>query len=124
MSITEVIQMNRFISLMVLGALSATSVFAQSMTPGGQNNSNQSTMNSMYKTPFDWDIVNARNGNIRAQLAVGMWYMSGIKGAPKDTAEGIKWYEKAAKQGSADANNNLGLVYIKGVGVEKDPKKA
>ena len=34
---TEVIQMNRLISLMVLGVLSATSVFAQSMTPDGQN---------------------------------------------------------------------------------------
>lgn len=99
-------------------------LYAQSLTSGGQGANNNNNMNSIYKTPFDWNIVNARNGSIRAQLAVGTWYLSGIKGAPKDPAEGIKWFEKAAKQGSADANNNLGLVYIKGIGVDKDPKKA
>jgi len=30
---------------------------------------------------------------------------------PQDDAKAIKWYLKAAEQGNADAQNNLGLMY-------------
>ena len=32
----------------------------------------------------------------------------------------MKWYRKAANQGDADAQNNLGLMYNKGQGVMED----
>jgi TPR repeat protein len=37
-------------------------------------------------------------------------YQNG-KGVPQDDAEAIRWYLKAAEQGNADAQNNLGLMY-------------
>ena len=43
----------------------------------------------------------------------------------KNPEEAVKWYEKAAKQGHAKAQVNLGLMYANGDdGVEKDSRKA
>ena len=42
----------------------------------------------------------------------------------KDIKKAFEWYEKAASQGLAEAQNNLGSMYYYGEGVEKDSKKA
>ncbi len=39
---------------------------------------------------------------------------------PQDYAETVKWYRKAAAQGQADAQNNLGFMYGNGQGVPQD----
>ena len=44
------------------------------------------------------------------------------KHAPIDTA--IKWYTIAAEMGNKDAQNNLGVVFYNGQGVEQDYRKA
>ena len=36
------------------------------------------------------------------------------KGVPQDYAEAVKWYRKAAEQGDALAQVNMGIVYHKG----------
>jgi len=36
----------------------------------------------------------------------------------------VKWYRKAAEQDSAYGQNNLGIMYIDGMGVLKDLNKA
>ncbi|MDB4127545.1 sel1 repeat family protein, partial [bacterium] len=41
-------------------------------------------------------------------------------GVPKDYTEAVKWSRKAAEQGNAMAQYNLGLMYAKGDGVLKD----
>ena len=41
-------------------------------------------------------------------------------GVTRDYAEALKWYRKAAEQGVAEAQNNLGLMYEKGMGVLQD----
>jgi len=46
------------------------------------------------------------------------------RGVPKDTAEAVKWYRLAAKQGYGTAQGNLGLMYDKGQGVPKDDAEA
>ena len=38
----------------------------------------------------------------------------------KDYGEAVKWYTKAAQQGHAFAQNDLGMMYENGEGVEKD----
>jgi len=43
---------------------------------------------------------------------------------PKDSAEAVKWYRKAAEHGSAVAQSNLGLMYANGIGVIKNPAQA
>ena len=42
----------------------------------------------------------------------------------EDYKEAVKWYRLSAKQGYAEAQSNLGLMYEKGRGVPKDFKEA
>ena len=46
------------------------------------------------------------------------------RGVAKDDAEAVKWYRKAAEQGYASAQHNLGVCYADGEGVEKDEDEA
>jgi len=50
-------------------------------------------------------------------------YIDGA-GVPQDHFEGIKWFLKAAEQGLAMAQRNLGMVYEKGLGVSPDRTEA
>ena len=45
-------------------------------------------------------------------------------GVPVNYAEAVKWYSKAAEQGHAAAQSNLGLMYALGIGVPEDYVKA
>jgi TPR repeat protein len=42
----------------------------------------------------------------------------------KDYKQAVYWYQKAADQGYAKAQSNLGIAYAFGKGVLKDDKKA
>ena len=42
------------------------------------------------------------------------------EGVHEDDAEAVKWYRKAAEQGYAMAQFNLGLMYYNGYGVPQD----
>ena len=46
-------------------------------------------------------------------------YPDGL-GVEQDFKEAVKWFEKAADQGAAMAQNNLGGMYEKGLGVEEN----
>ena len=50
-------------------------------------------------------------------------YANGL-GVAKDEAEAVKWYRKAAEQGNAYGQNNLGKMYANGLGVAKDEAEA
>ena len=52
-----------------------------------------------------------------------MWYANG-RGVPEDDAKAVYWYRKAAEQGIAKAQSNLGLMYDNGEGVSEDDAKA
>ncbi|MDG1302395.1 MAG: tetratricopeptide repeat protein, partial [Opitutae bacterium] len=41
-------------------------------------------------------------------------------GIPEDDAEAVRWYRKAAEQGNAQAQYNLGRMYANGNGVPED----
>jgi TPR repeat protein len=60
---------------------------------------------------------------------VEAWYQKAAsyfqgKGVPKDYAEALKWYRKAADQGHALAQNGVGVCYERGCGVLKDYAEA
>lgn len=40
-------------------------------------------------------------------------YGSGQQGIPQDYSEAVKWYRLAAEMGSAGAQANLGMMYIR-----------
>lgn len=46
------------------------------------------------------------------------------RGVPQDDKEAVKWFRKAAEQGFATAQSNLGWMYEKGRGVPQDDKEA
>ena len=56
-------------------------------------------------------------------MNLGVCYTHG-KGVPKDTAEAVKWYRKAAEKDFAAAQFNLGKCYEDGVGLPKDNAEA
>ena len=56
-------------------------------------------------------------------LASTNMYANG-KGVPQDYAEAVKWYRRAAGQGDALAQHNLGAMYANGEGVPQDYAEA
>ena len=46
------------------------------------------------------------------------------EGIPENDAEAVKWYRKAADQGFAKAQFNLGVMYVKGEGVPENDAEA
>ena len=58
-----------------------------------------------------------------AQLALGMAHANG-EGVPKNSAEAVKWYRRAANQELTMAQYLLGKAYAEGAGVEKNDAEA
>ena len=46
------------------------------------------------------------------------------RGVPRDDQLAVQWYRKAAEQGHAAGQNNLGWMYAEGRGVPKDDRLA
>jgi hypothetical protein len=65
----------------------------------------------------------AKQGDARAQTAVGFMYERG-NGVSRDDKKAFHWYRKAAEQGHAQAQHKLGFMYERGNGVSLDNKKA
>lgn len=57
------------------------------------------------------------------QYNFGVMYANG-QGVVKDEAEAVRWFRKAAEQGTAGAQHNLGFMYENGYGVKKDKVEA
>jgi TIR domain/Sel1 repeat len=62
----------------------------------------------------------AQGGDSRAQNTLGDFY----RDIRQDVKEALRWYRKAADQGLADAQCNIGHFYSLGVGVEQDYHEA
>lgn len=74
-------------------------------------------------------VAKAESGDAQAQadLAKGLMELGGSleqAGAGDDYAESVKWAEKAAEQGNADAMWVLALAYEHGRGIDNDLEKA
>lgn len=63
------------------------------------------------------------DGNLDMKYVLARLYQMGVFGSDGDR-QAAQWYEKAASQGHAEAQNNLGVMYYYGRGVEKDIKYA
>jgi hypothetical protein len=65
-------------------------------------------------------------GNARSQTMLGSMYLYGreLYHVDEDVIKSTYWYNEAAKQGFAEAYNNLGMAYREGRGVNKNIKKA
>ncbi len=66
----------------------------------------------------------AKLGVGNAQLYFGNCFYYGVHGLEQNYKEALKWFQKAAEQGLADAQNNAGVIYQHGLGVEQNYKEA
>ena len=62
--------------------------------------------------------MNDNPTNAGAQYHLGRKYEFGRDGVPKDTEKMLYWYTKAAEQGHAEAQYELGLLYGTGGGTD------
>ena len=68
-------------------------------------------------------IEAAETGDLEAQHNVGACYAAGDWDGPKDEAEAIKWYTRAAHSGHAMSQYGPGFMLISGEGADKDVGK-
>jgi len=61
----------------------------------------------------------AQQGDARAQGNLGGMYDLGL-GVPRNSAEAVKWYQRAAEQGLAGAQYDLGVMYHQGRGIPQN----
>ena len=47
-----------------------------------------------------------------------------MAGMTKDYGKALQWYRKAAAGGLARAENNIGIFYLKGLGIPRDRREA
>ena len=62
-----------------------------------------------YNTAYRRFLEASSLGSARARTEIALLYLSG-KGVPKDDNTALKWFSKAADQGDAEAQYNLGLL--------------
>ena len=101
---------------------------------GEQGNTNaQSELGSMYlwgniffgatkdtdKAIYWLRKIVGRTGDAEAENNLGA-----VLDEKQNYVEAAKWFRKAAEQGNADAQSNLGLIYHKGKGIETDDTEA
>ncbi|MDR5894411.1 tetratricopeptide repeat protein [Halomonas mongoliensis] len=74
---------------------------------------------------FDANLVKAEEGDARAQYLIGRAYLFGLEeqGVSVDQEKGLCWMKAAADQGAAEAYYALGVLYRRGIGVDKDAGK-
>ena len=60
-------------------------------------------------------------GSLEAQRDLGALYATGDWSGPRDPVRGAEWYRRAAERGHANAQYNLGFMYLRGEGVSSDP---
>ncbi|MDR5894419.1 tetratricopeptide repeat protein [Halomonas mongoliensis] len=74
---------------------------------------------------FDANLAKAEEGNVRAQYLVGVAYLYGLEEqeVEVDHEKGLHWLKAAARQGAAEAFDELAIAYSEGLGVDKGASK-
>ena len=71
-----------------------------------------------------WWTKAAEQGEVRAQLWLGVSYEQGQNGVERDYRQAFKWLSIAAKQGQPDAQVTLGQMYEYGEGIRENYRVA
>ena len=87
-------------------------------------NANQSNASYLYQQAFEKALPLATRGDASAQFVVGKIYDYGNGGVKLSHETAVTWYRRAAEQGYAGAQFNLGNCYQLGEGVQQDKKQA
>jgi uncharacterized protein len=81
-----------------------------------------------YSEALNWLRKSAEQGHPEAQALLGQMYED-CEGVKQNYAAAAKWYRKAGEHvpdlgGAGQGRNNLGLLYMQGQGVPRDPVRA
>lgn len=85
---------------------------------------NQSNALTLYKRAYEVALPRATRGDASAQFVVGKIFDYGNGGVTLNHGTAVTWYRRAAEQGYAGAQFNLGNCYQLGEGVDQDKKQA
>jgi hypothetical protein len=66
----------------------------------------------------------ARGGCVEGQYTLGLIHLNGDWGLKEDSGRALFWFKKAADKDFPDALNNLGAMYLYGIGIKEDPYEA
>jgi len=77
-----------------------------------------------YKTALREWLPLAENGDSEVQFILGLMYLKGEEGVPRDFKAARKWWTLAAEQGDPNAQFQLAFMYLNGEGVPRDSKTA
>ncbi|WP_332604538.1 tetratricopeptide repeat protein [Acinetobacter sp. ESBL14] len=80
------------------------------------------TNSAPYENSHEFKL--AETGNVDAQYNVAMNFLNGDEGYPKDYDQAKRWLEMASEQGDASAQNALGIIYLRGLGGDKNLSKS
>jgi len=69
---------------------------------------------------IEWWTKAAEQGEVRAQLWLGVFYEQGRYGVKRDYLQAFNWLSMAARQGQPDAQVTLGQMYENGEAVQQD----
>lgn len=75
-------------------------------------------------TQVGWVREKAAAGDADCQCQLAFRYLEGLGGLKQDKQAAVAWYTKAAEQGHAAAQFNLGVLYEQGQGVKQDYRMA
>ena len=77
-----------------------------------------------FETGFEQLKQLGEDGYVIAQRRLGLFYYHGEKCVAADKEMSIYWFEKAAMQGDAPSENQIGIMYMDGDGVEVNREAA
>src|SRR5512139_1361754 len=80
---------------------------------------NTSSRNSLMPNNIQSLQQLAAQNDAEAQFELAEAYRTG-DGIAENPAEALRWYRAAAELGHADAQNNLGAMYLAGTGTARD----
>jgi TPR repeat protein len=101
------------------GSAAAPASRAEPVVPISKDPATAAFNRGDYATAARLVRADALKGDANAQKNLGYLYAEGL-GVPRDPAQALAWYQKAADQGYAPAYNNLGIMYADGFGVRQD----
>ena len=72
-----------------------------------------------YRTAYDIWYPMALNGDSNAQHNIGRMFYEGL-GVRQNYSEGLRWFDRSAKQGNPRSLNSLGVAYYDGRAISID----
>jgi len=98
-------------------------VIAMNTAAAGMVDGTSAFLKGDYAAALQAFLVEARRGDIQAQVIVGDMYHRG-QGIQRDEEQAVYWYRRAADAGSVEACSKLASMYLRGEGVAKDGQQA